>query len=262
MIRQPPIAAQPLARMPQAARDAVLAELTAAERDHVGRMWELWARPEQLPPPGDWRLWLICAGRGFGKTRAGAEWVRHVAHGDPDARIALVGASLAEVRAVMVEGESGVLSVCHPEFQPEYEPSLRRITWPNGAQAFLYSAAEPESLRGPQHSHARRPGAEGIHGQRSRLAVRQPAPWRDRRGSNSSAAHARKWRMLAGRRVSRRKLVRAGRQDRLLAGRKLALHRSARRAAPARSIERPDAVLSRRLERARSASVTQWRSHD
>ena len=116
--------------------------------------WEVWGRDEQHAPPGDWRVWLICAGRGFGKTRAGAEWVRDIARADPDARIALVGASLAEVRSVMVEGESGILNAAPGALAPLYEPSLRRLAWPNGAQAFLYSAGEPESLRGPQHSHA------------------------------------------------------------------------------------------------------------
>lgn len=72
--------------------------------------WEVWGRDEQLPPQGDWRVWLIRAGRGFGKTRAGAEWVRDVARHDPEARIALVAASLPEARSVMVEGESGVMS--------------------------------------------------------------------------------------------------------------------------------------------------------
>jgi phage terminase large subunit-like protein len=116
--------------------------------------WEVWGRDEQHPPEGPWRVWLISAGRGFGKTRAGAEWVRNLARHDPDARIALVGASLTEVRNVMVEGESGVLAASPGALEPEYEPSLRRLQWPNGAQAFLYSAGEPESLRGPQHSHA------------------------------------------------------------------------------------------------------------
>lgn len=120
----------------------------------LDRHWPLWAREEQLPPPGAWRIWLICAGRGFGKTRAGAEWVQQMARSDPQARIALIGASLAEVRAIMVEGESGILAVSPPHRRPLFEPSLRRISWPNGAQAFLYSAAEPEGLRGPQHSHA------------------------------------------------------------------------------------------------------------
>lgn len=116
--------------------------------------WDLRGRPEQRSPASDWNLWLIMAGRGFGKTRAGAEWVRSVAEQDPRARIALVAASLHEARAVMVEGESGVLSCCPPHVMPVYESSLRKLTWPSGAQATLYSAGEPESLRGPQHSHA------------------------------------------------------------------------------------------------------------
>jgi phage terminase large subunit-like protein len=116
--------------------------------------WQGWARDEQLPPGEAWRTWLICAGRGFGKTRAGAEWVRDVARHDANARIALVGASLAEVRNVMVEGDSGVLSAAPGALAPAFEPSLRKLSWENGAVAWLYSAGEPESLRGPQHSHA------------------------------------------------------------------------------------------------------------
>lgn len=131
-----------------------LAGLSEAEREELQTHWKVWARPEQLPPSGTWRTWLVMAGRGFGKTRAGAEWVRAMADADPHARIALVGATLPEVRAVMVEGESGLLSVCPPRRRPTFEPSLRRVTWPNGAQALLYSALEPDSLRGPQHSHA------------------------------------------------------------------------------------------------------------
>jgi len=116
--------------------------------------WEGWARDAQLPPEHAWRIWLICAGRGFGKTRAGAEWVRDVARADGKARIALVAASLAEARSVMVEGESGILAAAPGALAPEYEPSLRRLQWQNGAQAYLYSAGEPDALRGPQHSHA------------------------------------------------------------------------------------------------------------
>lgn len=116
--------------------------------------WQAWARDEQLPPEEAWRTWLICAGRGFGKTRAGAEWVRDVARADGSARIALVGASLTEVRNVMVEGDSGVLAAAPGALAPTFEPSLRKLTWENGAIAWLYSAGEPDSLRGPQHSHA------------------------------------------------------------------------------------------------------------
>ncbi|MFN4020667.1 MAG: DNA-packaging protein [Erythrobacter sp.] len=124
------------------------------ERNGFAYLWEYHARAQQLPPPGDWRIWMIMAGRGFGKTRAGAEWVRMIAESHPDARIALVSSSLAEARAVMVEGESGLLAICRPGHKPQFEPSLHRIRFRNGAQAQLFSAAEPDSLRGPQHSHA------------------------------------------------------------------------------------------------------------
>ncbi|MBU7579704.1 MAG: DNA-packaging protein [Porphyrobacter sp.] len=136
------------------ARQMLSAELNQTERNGFDYIWEYAARKEQLPPPGDWRVWMIMAGRGFGKTRAGAEWVRMIADSNPEARIALVASSLAEARAVMVEGESGLLAICRPGHKPVFEPSLHRIRFANGAQAQLFSAAEPEALRGPQHSHA------------------------------------------------------------------------------------------------------------
>jgi len=115
--------------------------------------WPVWARPAQLPPPGDWRYWLILAGRGFGKTRAGAEWVRaQVAQGRR--RIALVGPTAADVRDVMIEGQSGLINISHPQERPAFQPSRRRLVWPNGAKAFCYSAEEPQRLRGPQHDAA------------------------------------------------------------------------------------------------------------
>jgi phage terminase large subunit-like protein len=116
--------------------------------------WTWWRRGDQCPPEGDWHVWLLLAGRGFGKTRTGAEWVRSYAEAHPGARIALVAASLHEARQVMVEGESGLLAIAPDEVQPEYESSLRRVSWANGAIATLYSAAEPDSLRGPEHSAA------------------------------------------------------------------------------------------------------------
>jgi phage terminase large subunit-like protein len=97
---------------------------------------------------------MLLAGRGFGKTRTGAEWVRNYAEAHPGARIALVAASLHEARQVMVEGESGVLAIAPDAARPEYESSLRRLSWANGTVATLYSAAEPDSLRGPEHSAA------------------------------------------------------------------------------------------------------------
>ena len=115
--------------------------------------WRFWRRDDQIEPARDWRIWLVMAGRGYGKTRMGAEWVSNLAAENPRARFALVGATLNEARQVMVEGESGLLSLPFAE-RPEWEPSLRRLTWSNGAVATLYSAAEPESLRGPQHDFA------------------------------------------------------------------------------------------------------------
>ncbi|APE27665.1 DNA-packaging protein [Aurantiacibacter gangjinensis] len=144
-----------LSRLDDDKRGKFLGELSDDENDILESYWPLWARAEQMPPAARWRLWLICAGRGFGKTRAGAEWVRHIAEEHDEARIALVARSIGEARAVMVEGESGILACCDgSEDRPFFEPSLRRLTWPSGAQATLYSAGEPESLRGPQHSHA------------------------------------------------------------------------------------------------------------
>jgi phage terminase large subunit-like protein len=115
--------------------------------------WSAWAREAQLPPPGEWRFWLILAGRGFGKTRAGAEWVR-MQVGAGRRRLALVGPTAADVRDVMVEGESGLLNIGPPSTRPSYQSSRRRLVWPGGAMAFLYSAQEPERLRGPQHDGA------------------------------------------------------------------------------------------------------------
>ncbi|MDB5700497.1 MAG: ATP-binding protein, partial [Sphingomonadales bacterium] len=117
--------------------------------------WARWRTDRQEVPVGDWRTWLVMAGRGFGKTRMGSEWVRDIAEGaNGDTRIALVGATMAEVRAVMIEGESGLLSIGPPEKRPTWEPSLGRLTWPSGAQGLVYSAENPEKLRGPSHHFA------------------------------------------------------------------------------------------------------------
>ncbi|MEM1343963.1 MAG: terminase family protein, partial [Pseudomonadota bacterium] len=120
-------------------------------------LWELWANPaHQRPPPGDWRLWVILGGRGAGKTRAGAEWIRTRVEGaTPLApgqvhRICLLGETVDQVRRVMIEGESGLLACSPPDRRPTFQPSLGRLTWPNGAEAFIASAANPEALRGPQ----------------------------------------------------------------------------------------------------------------
>lgn len=165
-------------------------KMDQGEKNDFNYLWDFHARPEQLPPEGDWRVWMIMAGRGFGKTRSGAEWVRMIAETYPDARIALVSSSLAEARAVMVEGESGLMAICRPDHRPIYEPSLHRIRFRSGAQAQLFSAAEPEGLRGPQHSHARRASAERILRKSGTLPVRC-APCPERFGvSGRPASHA------------------------------------------------------------------------
>jgi predicted phage terminase large subunit-like protein len=123
--------------------------------DALANSWAALARPNQLPPPGDWwQIWLLLAGRGFGKTRTLAEWVCEQVASGQASWIALVAATAADARDVLVEGESGILAVAPPWFRPIYEPSKRKLTWPNGAIARTYSAEEPDRLRGPQHDAA------------------------------------------------------------------------------------------------------------
>jgi phage terminase large subunit-like protein len=123
--------------------------------DALENSWAAVARPNQLPPPGDWwQIWLSLAGRGFGKTRTLAEWVCHQVASEQASRVALVAATAADARDVLVEGESGILAVAPPWCRPIYESSKRRLTWPNGAIATTFSAEEPERLRGPQHDAA------------------------------------------------------------------------------------------------------------
>ncbi len=113
--------------------------------------WSFWARTDQRPPLGDWRTWFVMAGRGFGKTRMAAEYVRAAAEADGSLRIALVAATLHEARSIMIEGESGLLSIAPDEQRPTWEPSLKRLVWPTGAIANVFAASEPEALRGPEH---------------------------------------------------------------------------------------------------------------
>jgi phage terminase large subunit-like protein len=143
-----------LAKLPAPKRRAFLTKLSPEERAELEYDWRFWARPEQLAPPGLWRAWLILSGRGWGKTRSGAEWVRGQVETERCKRLALVGATAADTRDVLVEGESGILASSPPWNRPVYEPSKRRLTWPNGALATLYSADEPDRLRGPQHDGA------------------------------------------------------------------------------------------------------------
>lgn len=116
--------------------------------------WAIWARDNQLPPPGEWTKWLMLMGRGAGKTRSGSEWVTEKARDYPGCRIAVVARTAADARDVIAEGESGILAIASPGFTPEYLPSKRRIVWPNGSMATLYTGEKPDQLRGPQHHFA------------------------------------------------------------------------------------------------------------
>jgi hypothetical protein len=116
------------------------------------------ARTPQRPPVGDpekpWLTWFFSGGRGTGKTRAGAEWVLDLVWNQGYKRIALIGRTPADVRDVMIYGDSGIMASSDPHPRPNHEPTKRRLVWPNGAQAFTYSAAAPSQLRGPQHDAA------------------------------------------------------------------------------------------------------------
>ena len=123
-------------------------------------LFEFWAMEHQLPPEGDWTNWIIMGGRGAGKTRAGAEWVRAQMEGDKPLdtgrcrRMALVGETIDQVREVMIFGESGIMACSPPDRRPDWQASRKRLIWPNGAVAQVFSAHEPEGLRGPQFDGA------------------------------------------------------------------------------------------------------------
>lgn len=117
--------------------------------------WSFWGRPEQHAPPGDFNVWLFMAGRGAGKTRSAAEWIRDKARRtDKELRFGLVARTASDVRDVLVEGESGILSISPPSEMPVYQPSKRKLTWPNGHTALCFTADEPDQLRGPQFDYA------------------------------------------------------------------------------------------------------------
>jgi phage terminase large subunit-like protein len=130
-------------------RARVLGEMSPLECAQIFYDWTFWARPDQAPPPGDWIVWLILAGRGAGKTRAGAEAVRLWSQSFPS--VNLIGPTADDVRDVMVQGDSGILNCCRKDERPRYLASAARLEWPNGAMSFLFSAEEPDRLRGKQH---------------------------------------------------------------------------------------------------------------
>ena len=130
-----------------------LAALPPHRQTVLRYLWPAWARSTQLPPDGDWITWLYMAGRGAGKTRAASEWIRQRVY-DGAQRIALVGRTPADVRDVMIEGDSGLLNIFPPHETPSYEPSNRRIVFHTGAVGHVYSSEQPDHLRGPNHDTA------------------------------------------------------------------------------------------------------------
>jgi phage terminase large subunit-like protein len=128
-------------------RVQLLGEMSPLECAQLFHDWAFWARPEQAPPDGDWIIWLILAGRGAGKTRAGAEAVRTWTY----PIVNLIGATIADARDIMVRGESGILACCRRDERPRFLAADLRLEWPNGAVSALFSAEEPDRLRGKQH---------------------------------------------------------------------------------------------------------------
>lgn len=145
-----------LASVDEDTEAAFLASLNDNALAALPWLFEFWALPHQLPPEGDWTTWIVLGGRGAGKTRAGAEWVRSMVEGStPDApgrarRVALVGETYDQALAVMVKGESGLIACSPPDRTPRWVAGERMLVWPNGAEARVYSAHDPEALRGPQ----------------------------------------------------------------------------------------------------------------
>nr|WP_221364407.1 terminase family protein [Sphingomonas jinjuensis] len=144
-----------LARLSEADRIDVIKSLSRDQRCELNERWRGgWAHRGQWLDHDDWRVWVIMAGRGFGKTRAGAEWVSELARSSPDAQIALVGATQADVRQVMIEGPSGLIAVARVGEQVRYCANTRTVRFSSGARAYAYAAETPEQLRGPEHHAA------------------------------------------------------------------------------------------------------------
>jgi hypothetical protein len=140
--------AELLASLPDSDYRQILSDLTPAELAVLEHDRRFWARPKQLPPPGDWLTWLLQTGRGFGKTFAGGGWIHARAMASAGRWCALVGKTPADARDVMIEGPAGILRNAPPHERPLYESSKRRITWPNGSWGTLFSSEEPDQLRG------------------------------------------------------------------------------------------------------------------
>lgn len=154
-LRDPPLTplVKELLDLNETDRADFLGDLGRSDAQALLYDWTIWARPDQIPPDSGWFVWMLLGGRGVGKTRTGSEFVRQEVGEttDPAIRVALIGETAADVRDVIVEGDSGILACSPPDNMPLYEPSKRRLTWPNGSVGTCYSGDKPGQLRGPQH---------------------------------------------------------------------------------------------------------------
>lgn len=147
-------------------QDDLLRILSPKQAEYLLHDFPVWAHEPQLPPAGTWRTWLLMGGRGAGKTRAGAEWLNALAsknrldhsglhfHGDSGGRVALIGETFQDARAVMIEGESGILATSRKDRRPVWHPSRKQLEWPNGTIGQVFSATDPDGLRGSQFGAA------------------------------------------------------------------------------------------------------------
>jgi len=142
--------AQKVAELSKEEQTAFFSKYTPEELEALKYEWKFWGRPNQFAPPGDWHILLACAGRGFGKTRMLSEFVRENALANPGIIIGVVARTAADARDVIALGESGIMKVHAPNEMPTYKPSIRKIEWPNGSYALLFSADSPDQLRGFQ----------------------------------------------------------------------------------------------------------------
>lgn len=146
------IKTEPLEEAPKQTEKEIVAKMGNDEAVALLFNWKKWALPKQLPPEGDWTTWLLMGGRGSGKTRAGAEWVRTLAR-ERVSPIALVGETMTEATNIMVRGESGIIGV-HPDEERPVLKGGNRLVWPNGVEAWIMTASDPERFRGPQFAAA------------------------------------------------------------------------------------------------------------
>ena len=143
-----------ISKLPDDEREDFIQALNINEQALVDNAWPLIARREQLPPPGDWSVWINLAGRGAGKTRSGSEWIIENHRSGRMTNTALIGSTVGDVRKYMIDGNSGIIRTAPDDFKPVHNPSLRKVVWPNGTESHTYSAEDPERLRGPNHDGA------------------------------------------------------------------------------------------------------------